>query len=202
MQEASRIFYSKSTLAPSFPVWTGKWGAWASTYTKYPREVLMCVHAGGDVIIFGTEMLNKWWSIPVLPSFPEFTSPPASKRHAKGSRWTSYASHSLSQVFSYRTFYFLIETTALCSTEEYLSIRTKGGVRFFELLLRLLNVLFNLVPLSGQTVGESCFTKVITTKQFRLWVKSYFACNGIFLVVPDNDCNPVGQSLASKQHGD
>lgn len=82
---------------------------------------------------------------------------------------------SLSQVFSYRTFYFLIETTALCSTEEYVSIRTKGGVRSFELLLRHLNVLFNLVPLSGQTVGESCFTKVITTKKFRLSVRSYYA---------------------------
>lgn len=81
----------------------------------------MCVRVGGDVIFFGTEMLNKWRSVPALPPFPKFTSPPASKRYAKGSRWKFLSLKS----FCTELFYFLIEPTALCSTEEYLSIRTK-----------------------------------------------------------------------------
>lgn len=55
----------------------------------------MCVRVGGDVIFFGTEILNKWRSVPAMPPFPEFTSPLASERHAKGSRWKSLSLSSL-----------------------------------------------------------------------------------------------------------
>lgn len=82
----------------------------------------MSVHVGGDVIFFGTEMLNKWQSV---PASSDFTGPPKSKRYAKGSRWTSRWKSLSLKSFCTEQFYFLIETTALCSTEEYLSIRTK-----------------------------------------------------------------------------
>lgn len=82
----------------------------------------MCVRVGGDVIFFGTEMLNKWRSVPALPPFPEFTVHQQAKDMPKGLG----GSLSLSlKSFCTELFYFLIEPTALCSTEEYLSIRTK-----------------------------------------------------------------------------
>lgn len=97
----------------------------------------MCVRVGGDVIFFGTEILNKWRSVPAMPPFPEFTSPLASKRYAKGCLGGSL---SFSQVFLYRTVLFPNRDYSPLFHRRILVNQNKKGLSSFELLLSLLNV--------------------------------------------------------------
>lgn len=79
---------------------------------------------------------------------------------------------------------------------------TKRGVSSFELLLSLLNVLFNLVPLSGQLWEKVVLPRWLLQGSSNFEWKVISPCNCFFSLVPDNDCNLVGQSSISKQHDD